>query len=97
MAKLRTAQFLADTGSYLTFNRALTTEELASLMDVKKSAVAAGHQVSPDQVDVQVDPDTEVGTYTYTNFWTESSDANAYVAVANGFSPAPTSAIVIPV
>jgi len=86
MSKLSQAQFVASTKTTIVFGRELTTDEYSALKAAEKSAVIAGHQVSPSTVDT--------ATYTYTTYWSDLSDAEAYVAVANGFDPAPTSVTV---
>ena len=84
---IATATFIANAKTSVVYGRPLTTDELAQLNAVRITAVTAGRQCSLAQVT------TEAGqSITY---WTDISDANAYAAVANGFSPAPTTSCTV--
>jgi hypothetical protein len=82
MSIISTASFVANAQTSVVWGRALTASEVSQLNSVRIAAVNAGRQCSTAQSTLDTDP-------TLTN-WSDISDANAYVAVANTFSPAPT-------
>jgi hypothetical protein len=86
MTKIAQASFIATTKTTVVFGRELTDAEKTALGNSKKSALGAGHQVSIDAIDT--------ATQTFVALWSDAADAEAYVAVAGGFTPAPTSVTV---
>jgi hypothetical protein len=89
MTKLAQSQFLANTLTIIVFGRTLTAAETTELLTAKKSVISSGNQVGPDQINTTTD--------TYSCLWSNQADADAYVAVANGFTPPPTTATVVAV
>jgi len=85
MTQLATSQFNATTQTTVVFGRELTASENAAIQDSKSATISAGHQVSPKIV---VDNTTQI------NLWSDLADAEAYVAVCGGFTPAPLSVSV---
>jgi len=84
MTKLAQTQFLANAQSTIVFGRPVTASEQLAISNFKKDVIAAGRQVG---VDMFNEP-----TLTYVNRWSDINDATGYVALCNGFSPAPTAA-----
>ena len=87
MSTIAQSLFVANTQTSVIYGRPLTTDELAQLNAVRITAVTAGRQCSLAQAI------TEAGQWV--TYWTDISDANAYAAVANGFSPAPTTSCTV--
>jgi len=83
--KIGQSLFIANATTTVLFGRDITEAESSALKNAKKAVLAAGRQVGPDKVE-------EDGTWF--TLWQESADAEAFVAVANGFTPPPTSASV---
>jgi len=82
MSKLAQTQFIANAQSTVVFGREITDAEQLAMKDFQKNVITNGRMVGADVID----------DFTYANRWTDISDANGYVALCNGFSPAPTSA-----
>ena len=85
MSTIETATFIANAKTSVVYGRKLTADESAQLNAVKITALTAGRQLSSPQ-DAE---DTRI------TFWADIADANAYAAVANGFSPAPTTSCTV--
>ena len=89
MSQLVALAFEANAKSTVVNNRQLTEAESASLITIKKNAMAAGEQVSPNTV--TVDPDT--GYITGVSYYSNIATANAFVTAYLSFDPAPISAV----
>ena len=87
MSKLAQTQFIANSQSTVVFGRELTDTEKSTMKDFQKEVIASGRMVGADVVSGS----------TYENRWTDINDATGYVALCNGFSPAPTSAVAVAV
>lgn len=80
MSKEAAASFVANAQTSVVFGRSLTSGELDQINTVKETALNAGRQCSP----FVNGPNGESITY-----FASIDDANSYVAVVNGFTPAP--------
>ena len=89
MSQLVALAFEANAKTTVVNNRQLTEAESASLVTIKKNAMAAGEQVSPNTT--TIDPDT--GYITNTSYYSNIVTANAYVTAYLAFVPAPISAV----
>ena len=87
MSKLAQTQFIATAQSTIVFGRALTDTEKSTMKDFQKEVIANGRMVGADVIDGS----------TYENRWTDINDATGYVAICNGFSPAPTASAAVAV
>ena len=86
MTIIAAAGFVASAETSVVWGRDLTSSELNQLTAVKTTALNAGRQCSA----ATVGSDNVSSSY-----WASSEDANSYAAVANAFSPAPTTACTV--
>ena len=93
MSQLVALAFEANAKSTVVINRQLTEAESASLVTIKKNAMAAGEQVSPNTTTV----DPETGNITNTSYYSNIATANAFVTAYLSFDPAPISAVAVTV
>jgi hypothetical protein len=85
MTTIASASFVASYKTTVTFGRTITNSEVDQLNAVRTTAISAGRQCS-----------TAINTDgTNVTYWASADDANSYTAVANAFSPAPTTACVV--
>ena len=82
MTKLALTQFIANAQSTVDFGRETTETEKTAMKNFQKNIITNGRMVGVDVVDA----------FIYSNRWTDINDANGYVTLCNGFSPAPISA-----
>ena len=87
MTTIASASFIANYQTVVIFGRTITSAEVAQLNAVRTTAITAGRQCST------VILNTDDGSNT--TYWASADDANSYTAVANAFSPAPTTACVV--
>jgi len=74
------ASFIATAQTSVVWGRVLTADEASQINTVKNAALAAGRQASATQ---QIESGASI------TYWSSMDDANSYVTVANGLSPAP--------
>ena len=76
------AQFIATTKVTMTWGRALTEAETTTINSARIGYITGGALITASE------PQQDGSTISY---WNNQSDANAYVAVCNSFTPPPTS------
>jgi hypothetical protein len=81
-------QWNAVAQTMITWGRVLTTEEKTQSSNLRATLLASGVIGS-----FNIEGDSETGTYNY--YWSTVDAANQWLALANSFSPAPTSAVLV--
>ena len=82
--------FIANAKSTVIFGRSLTDAETAALNAEKVSLVESGAVFSQTTENV-----TDPTTLTVVSYWGNITQAQEYIAIINGFTPAVTSASVV--